>query len=109
LHDAKAESLASAANLSARIAARKRGMLKPAQNLASYSIEGDDAIVEYDVTRGIVETISGKTFLIYKKSGEDVGSKWQDYPVSIHYRCDRTSMCTLTNAGAGALRARMSR
>lgn len=105
LYDAKAESLSSAANLSSR----KRAMPKPAQNLASYSIEGDDAIVEYDVTRGTIETTSGKTFFIYKNSGEGTGSKWQDYPVSIHYRCDRASMCTLTNARAGALRARLSR
>ncbi len=108
LENDRADSLASAANLSSRMDAQKRKKTRPAQNLASYSIEGDDAIVEYDVTRGIIETSGGKTFFTYKR-GEDVDSRWHDYPVSIHYRCDRTSTCTLMHAGAGALRARMSR
>lgn len=109
LRNAKAESLAKAASLSARMAPRKRAKPKPAQNLAPYSIEGDDSIVEYDVAKGTIETRSGKTFFIYKKSGEVVDSRWQDYPVNIHYRCDLTSTCTLMSAGAGALRARMRR
>jgi hypothetical protein len=108
LEDASAEAQASAAKLPSQIAARKKKTLRSAQNLASYSIEGDDAIVEYDVTRGIIETSGGKTFFTYK-SGKDVDSSWHDYPVSIHYRCDRTSTCTLMHAGAGALSARMSR
>jgi len=104
----KQDSLAGAARLAAQAATRNRDKLKASQNLAAFSIEGDDAIVDYDLTRGIIQTKFGKTFFV-KKSGGEVDSRWQDYPVSIHYKCDRSSTCTLMHAGAGALRARMSR
>jgi hypothetical protein len=100
--------LVSAAKLSAEEAARKRDRLRSSQNLTAFSIEADDAIVDYDAARGIIETKYGKTFFV-KKSGEEVDSRWQDYPVSIHYKCDRSLTCTLMHAGAGALHARMSR
>jgi hypothetical protein len=94
--------------LTSHEAARKREKLSASQNLAAFSIEGDDAIVDYDLARGIIQTKFGKTFFV-RKSGGAVDSRWQDYPVSIHYKCDRSSTCTLMHAGAGALRARMSR
>jgi hypothetical protein len=74
-----------------------------------FSIEGDDAIVDWDASRGIIETREGKTFYFDKTSGEIVNPRWQDYPVGIHYRCDQTSTCILSNAGAGALRVRLGR
>jgi hypothetical protein len=100
--------LATTAKLAADEAARKREKMRASQNVTSYSIEADDAIVEYDAARGIIETKYGKTFFV-KKSGAEVDSRWQDYPVSIHYKCDRSLTCTLMHAGAGALRARMSK
>jgi len=90
-------------------ATRRKAASIPAPKLLPFSIEGDDAIVEYDVSRGTIETREGKTFLFDKTSGEINNSRWQDYPVSIHYRCDQTSTCMITHAGAGALRTRMSR
>ena len=108
LENGKEESLAGTARLAAQEAARNRDKLRASQNLAAFSIEGDDAIVDYDVTKGIIQTKFGKTFFV-RKSGGDVDSRWQDYPVSIHYKCDRSSMCELMHAGAGALRARTSR
>ena len=104
LENGRQESQADAA----RLAAQKRNKLKPAQNLAAFSIEGDDAIVEYDAASGIIQTKFGKTFSV-KKSAGDIDPRWQEYPVSIHYKCDRSSLCTLMHAGAGALHARMSR
>jgi len=90
-------------------AARRKAASIPAPKLLPFSIEGDDAIVDYDVSRGTIETRAGKTFLFDKTSGEINNPRWQDYPVSIHYRCDQTATCMITHAGAGALRTRMSR
>lgn len=108
LKNDKQSNLAAAAKLAADEAARNREKLRASQNLKAFSIEADDAIVDYDAARGIIETKFGKTFFV-KKSGEGVDSRWQDYPVSIHYKCDRSLTCTLMHAGAGALRARMSK
>lgn len=108
MENGKAESIADAARLAAQEAARKREKLRSSQYLAAFSIEADDAIVDYDAARGIIETKYGRTFFV-KKGGAEVDPRWQDYPVSIHLKCDRSLMCTLMHAGAGALRARMSR
>ena len=108
LENDKEATLAAAAKLAAQEAARKRGRLRASQNLVAFSIEGDDSIVDYDVARGIIQTKFGRTFFV-RKIGRGVDSRWQDYPVSIHYKCDRTSTCTIMHAGAGALRVRMSR
>ncbi len=108
LQTRKEESIADAAKLAAQEAARKREKLRSSRYLAAFSIEADDAIVDYDTARGIIETKYGRTFFV-KKSGAEVDPRWQDYPVSIHLKCDRSSMCTLMHAGAGALHARMSR
>ena len=108
LENGKKESIADAARLAAVEAARKRERLKASQNLSAFSIEADDAIVDYDAARGIIETKYGKTFFV-RKSVDVVDPRWQDYPVNIHYKCDRSLVCTLMHAGAGALRAQMSR
>jgi hypothetical protein len=75
----------------------------------AFTIEGDDAIVELDVSRGIIETRAGKTFFFDKTSGDINNPKWQDYPVDIHYKCDQTATCTIAHSGAGVLRVRMRR
>jgi hypothetical protein len=71
------------------------------------TIEGDDAIVEYDASRGVIETSAGKIFLFDKSSADGNDSRWQDYPVSVHYKCDQNSSCTLKHAGIDALRVRL--
>jgi hypothetical protein len=85
----------------------KRITPKPAAKLLLFSIEGDDAIVEFDVTRGVIETRARKTFFFDKASGAAADSRWQDYPVSIHYKCDQSSNCILSHTGLGALRTRI--
>ncbi len=82
---------------------------KAAPKLLPFSIEGDDAIVDFDPSRGVIETGSGKVFFLDKASGAASDSRWQDYPVDIHYRCDRSAECILMHGGAGALHARLRR
>ena len=90
-------------------ATRKKIAPKAAANLTSYSFEGDDEIVEFDASRGIIETAAGKTFFFDKAAGAGVDSRWQDFPVSVHYKCNQNSDCTLLCAGAGALHTRLRR
>jgi hypothetical protein len=89
--------------------AARRGVVaaKPVAKLLPFSIEGDDTIVDFDPSRGVIETGSGKAFFIDKASGAASDPRWQDYPVDIHYRCDRSSECVIIHAGAGALHARL--
>ncbi|MFY9853428.1 MAG: hypothetical protein WAK26_06070 [Terracidiphilus sp.] len=91
------------------LATRKARAARSATRLLPYSMEGDDSIVEFDANHGVIETRGGKTFYFDKASGQGTDPKWEDYPVSIHYRCDRTTSCILTQARLGALRARTSR
>jgi hypothetical protein len=88
---------------SAAPAARKK---KVAIKLLPFTIEGDDAIVDFDTAQGVIATRGQKTFFLDKAA---VDSAWQDYPVSIHYRCDQSSSCTLTHSGLGGLRVRLRR
>jgi len=108
--DRQQETLANAGHPSApATSARKKVAAKNAQKILPFSIEGDDAIVDFDASRGIIETSAGKVFYIDSTGGAISSSRWQDYPVEIHYRCDRGSECVLMHAGAGALHARLRR
>ena len=91
---------------SAAPAARKK---KAAIPLMPFAVEGDDAIVDFDAAQGVIATRGRKTFFLDKAAGAAADSAWQDYPVSIHYRCDQSSNCTLTHSGLGGLRVRMKR
>jgi hypothetical protein len=91
---------------SAAPAARKK---KAAIKLMPFTIEGDDAIVDFDAAQGVIATRGQKTFFLDKAAVAAVDSAWQDYPVSIHYRCDQSSSCMLTHSGLGGLRARLKR
>jgi hypothetical protein len=90
-------------------AAHNKAAAKSAEKLVPFSIEGDDAIVEFDANRGVIVTSGRKTFFIDKTSAQRADPVWQEYPVSIHFRCSRSSDCTLMHAGAGALRAKLKR
>jgi hypothetical protein len=102
---------ANAERLSAeKPAARAKRMApKAAARLLPFSIEGDDAIVDFDTSRGVIQTRGRKTFLVDKATAAGADPSWQDYPVSIHYRCDQSSSCTLMHSGAGSLRASLGR
>jgi len=87
-------------------AARKK---KAAIKLLPFTIEGDDAIVDFDAAQGVIATRGRKTFFIDKAAGAAADSAWQDFPVSIHYRCDQSSNCSLMHSGLGGLRVRLKR
>ena len=86
---------------------RKKVAPKAAAKPVAFLIEGDDAIVEFDPIRGVIETSAGKIFFFDRAAGEVTDPRWQNYPANIHYRCDQSSECTITRGGLGALRARM--
>jgi hypothetical protein len=89
--------------------AANRAAAKAAERLLPFSTEGDDAIIEFDVSRGVIVTSGRKTYFLDKTSMGNASPVWQDYPVSIHFRCDQSTNCTLMHAGAGALRAKLKR
>ncbi|HEY1210561.1 MAG TPA: hypothetical protein VGE85_14430 [Terracidiphilus sp.] len=96
------------ANAGQRSAAHKKAV-KAAEKLLPFSIEGDDMIVEFDVNRGVIVTNGRNTFFFDKTSMGSANPVWQEYPVSIHFHCDRNSDCTLMHAGAGALHVKLRR
>jgi len=87
----------------------KKMAAKLSAKLAPFSIEGDDAIVDMDAFHGTIVTRGRKTFFVDKTSPALTNARWQEYPVAIHYRCDRSSECILMNGGAGVLHARLAR
>jgi hypothetical protein len=82
---------------------------KPALAPLPYIIEGDDAIVEFDPSFGVIETRGRKLFLIDKATAAAANTAWQDFPVSIHFHCDAMSNCTLMHSGLGSLHVKMRR
>jgi hypothetical protein len=90
-------------------AAHKTAARKGAEKLLPFTIEGDDMIVEFDVKSGVIVTSGRKTFFVNKTSMGSASPVWQDYPVSIHFRCDQSTNCTLMHSGAGALRVKLKR
>jgi hypothetical protein len=75
---------------------------------AYFNIEGDDAIVAYDATGGVIETKGGRIFLVDKSMASNSTAHWQDAPTpaNIHYKCDQSAVCTLSKVGATALHVR---
>jgi hypothetical protein len=90
--------------------ARRRMAYKSPGNALAFSLEGDDAVVDFDTAGGVLETRAGKTFTIDKSAGEGNTAVWQQYPAYFHYRCEQTtSSCTLARAGAGVMHATLKR
>ena len=86
---------------------RRRQPPKPAAKPLSFAIEGDDVLVGYDPTPGVLETGTGQSFYVDKQANL---SAWEAFPLRIHYRCDEATGCTLIRAGSGtALHARLRR
>jgi hypothetical protein len=85
--------------------ARKKAPVTP----PAYAIEGDDELVAFDFTKGMIETSGRRFFAIDKLSVGNNLSAWQDVPANIHYRCDLNSLCIIKRAGAGAIYGRLRR
>jgi hypothetical protein len=90
-------------------AASKKNVAKPAPKPSPFYIEGDDEWVGYDASGGMIETISGRRFLIDKTSGDSSALKGMDLPVAVHYRCDQAANCTVTRPGGAVLHTRLKR
>ena len=88
--------------------ARRKAKKKEPVQFKAFAIEGDDELVGYDSSKGIIET-NAKTFIIVKASGDGNTAKWGDVPANVHYKCDMNAACTLTRNGAVLLYARLSR
>jgi hypothetical protein len=72
------------------------------------AIEGDDVIVGDNPGRGTVDTNSGHEFLM--GAGGALSSEWQIFPSAIHFRCEKTGVCTLTRYSSHSiLQARLVR
>jgi hypothetical protein len=89
--------------------ARRKKVTKPAPNTQLFFIEGDDVIMDYDASTGIIATRGEKAFSIDKTGAEANALKGRNLPLRIHYRCDQTGNCTLTSASGGALHTRLRR
>jgi hypothetical protein len=75
---------------------------------AAFFIEGDDAVIDYDPSAGVLETSAGKRFFLDKTTGLGNVDVWADNRAHVHYRCDEsTSTCTLSHAGVVLQHARL--
>lgn len=75
----------------------------------SFTVEGDDKVVDFDLSTGTVTTDGGETFVLAKAILEKNLSLWENSPVNVHYRCDIASSCTLSFAGTVLSHIRMER
>jgi hypothetical protein len=87
----------------------KRAPNKAAGAADTFSIAGDDSIVEYDPASGRIGTRAGKVFSIERTGTAAHAMEGYDLPVKIHYSCDQTAACTLTRGGTVVAHARLSR
>ena len=85
--------------------ARKKVLDVPAR----FAIEGDDELVGYDPSKGVLQTSARKTFLVNATTVGGSSYGWQDWPANIHYKCDLNSSCTLTRRGASVLYAQLKK
>jgi hypothetical protein len=76
---------------------------------SAFAIEGDDELVGYDPSKGVIETSARKTFIISKSAGGDASSRWQDSQANIHYKCDQNANCTLSRKGAAVIYAQLKK
>lgn len=89
--------------------ARRKAKKKETPEFGSFAMEGDDELVGYDASKGLIQTGARKTFVIERVSGDGNASRWGDVPANVHYKCDMNYNCTLTRSGAVLLYARLSR
>jgi hypothetical protein len=74
---------------------------------AAFYIEGDDAVIDYDATVGVLETSMGKKFFLDKTTEVNNVDAWADDRAHVHYRCDESkATCTLTRGSAVILNVR---
>jgi hypothetical protein len=73
-------------------------------------IEGDTAVTGDNLRRGIVETGSGKVFVLDRGALKNPDIQWLVSPAVIHYRCDKKASCMISRSGtAKAQQARLKK
>ena len=92
-----------------KLSAEKKTRKEPAPLAPRIDIEGDDAIVWYDASAGIVETSAGKALQVDRTNAGINSLKGREFPVDIHYRCDQAGNCTFAGIGLGVQHARLRR
>jgi hypothetical protein len=90
-------------------ASRRKSKRKAQVAPTAYAIEGDDELVAFDFSKGVMETRGRKSFAMDKLSVGNNLAAWQDVPANIHYKCDLNSVCIIKRAGAGVVYARLRR
>ena len=88
---------------------RRKSKRKAPVAPTAYAIEGDDELVAFDFSKGMMETSERRFFAIDKLSAGKNLVAWQDVPANIHYKCDLNSVCIIKRAGAPVLYARLRR
>ncbi len=90
-------------------AAGGRGIPLQFQRLTA-PIEGDDVIVGDNASRGTIDTSSGRVFWVVANVWRSHWPEWQIFPAAIHFRCEKTGICTLTRLSSRTmLQARLVR
>jgi hypothetical protein len=75
---------------------------------ASFFMEGDATVADFDSSSGTIQTDEGKSFLIGMPAGVGNGAPWQDYHRNVHYRCDQSGNCTISGAGVVVPNAKLT-
>jgi hypothetical protein len=68
------------------------------QNYTFFS-EGDATVADFDASKGTIETYEGRTFVLGATAAASAPESLQDSGSSVHYRCDQSGSCTLSQAG----------
>lgn len=96
-------------DLQPKPASHRKAKKKELDVPARFAIEGDDELVGYDTSKGVIQTSARKTFLVTVTSVGGTSSAWQEWPANIHYKCDLNSSCTLTRRGGAVLYAQLKK
>ncbi|MGD0629166.1 MAG: hypothetical protein ABR987_07430 [Terracidiphilus sp.] len=88
-------------------ASHRKAKKKAAVAPGAFAIEGDDELVGFDASKGVIQTSAKKFFLVSAIAGGETSAKWQDTPSNIHYKCDLNASCTLSRKGAAVLYAKL--
>jgi hypothetical protein len=78
---------------------RRRNAPKSTKKPPIFYVEGDDSIVDYDASAGVISTRSGRSFAISKTGADADALKARDLPFEIHYKCGQPGLCVLGGAG----------
>lgn len=95
----KAPAIAAArAAAAARQAERRREAHSP-----HYFVEGDVTLRNFDSSTARLESGTGQSFIVVKKTEYPTANSWAESNAQIHYKCDTLANCLLTRAGDGRL------